>query len=256
MSDDPRRFEIGGVTVHVTPAPPVYDPGGLVAFIGNLPGEAGAALLAEAETEAARRGAVLMVVQCTTTEESQEALLRGVGYTFASSWYSGPLATSVAAVKTVAVASVRTATAADVPRILEIGERKREQYETFSPVFWRKAAAARETFAPYVTSQVESEKNITLLSDLNGKIQGYLIAQCGNLADGYVDDYAVADPAADWPTVGVALLVEACRQAKARGVVAFAIVTGYADAPKRDAVEQLGFTLNKNWLVKPLAIGE
>jgi hypothetical protein len=250
MSDDPRRFDVGGVSVHVAQAPPVYDPGGPVAFIGNLPDEAGAEVLAGAESEAARRGAVLMVVQCPAGAKTQETLLLHRGYSFASSWYSGPLSPS--ADTEIAISSIRAATAADVPRILEIGERKREQYETFSAIFWKKASAPRESFAPFITGQVESEKNIALVFETNSEIRGYIIAQCGNPADGYVDDYALTDPTTDWPTAGVALLAEACRQAQARGVTAFTIVTGHADAPKRAAVEKLGFILGKNWLVKPL----
>lgn len=249
MSEDQRRFDIGGMSVHLSQAPPVYDPGGPVAFVATLPDTASVKLLTEAETEAARRGAVLMVVQCPAEATAEEALLHENGYNFASSWYSGPLAP----VDTVSSApSIRTAMAADVPYILEIADRKREQYETFSPVFWRKASAPRETFTPFITSQVESETNITLIFGTNGDVSGYLIAQCRNLADGYMDDYAIANPATDWPTVGVSLLTEAVRQAKARGVTAFTIVTGHADAPKRAAVESLGFRLSKNWLVKPL----
>ena len=248
MSDDPKRFDVGGVSVHINQAPPVYDPGGPVAFIGTLPGEVEPALLTKAETEAARRGAVLMVVQCTVAETAQEALLLRSGYSFASSWYSGPLA----ALGSGGDGSIRAATAADVPRILEIGERKREQYASFSPVFWRKASVPRETFGPFITSQVESRTNVALVFGIAGEIKGYLISQCRNLADGYVDDYALANPSADWPMVGVALLSEAGRLAHKRGVTAFTIVTGHADTPKRDAVEKLGFTLGKNWLVKPL----
>ena len=249
MSDDQRRFDIGGVSVHLSQAPPVYDPGGPVAFVATLPDTASVELLTEAETEAARRGAVLMVVQCLVEAATDEALLRETGYAFASSWYSGPLgpADGLGSAR-----SIRTATASDVPRILEIGEQKREQYETFSPVFWRKASTPRETFGPFITSQVESETNIALVSETNGDVSGYLIAQCRNLADGYVDDYATANPITDWPTVGASLLTEAVRQAGARDVTAFTIVTGHADAPKRAAVESLGFHLGKNWLVKPL----
>jgi predicted N-acetyltransferase YhbS len=248
MSDDPRRFESDGVSVHITQAPPVYDPGGPVAFIGDLPLEASGDLLSKAEVKASERGVVLMVVQCPVAARSTEELLREGGYTFASSWYNGSLTVSDSNTN----ASVRTATAADVPRILEIGERKREQYETFSPIFWKKAPAPRETFAGFITSQLESETNVALVFEADGEIQGYIIAQCRNLADGYVDDYAITNPDADWPTVGVALLTEASRQAQARGVTAFTIVTGYADTPKRAAVEACCFSLVKNWLVKPL----
>ncbi len=250
MSEDAGRFDAGGILIRVMEAPPVYDPGGPVAFIECLPENAGTEALTEAEVEAARRSIVLMIVQCPVEAKTQEALLMGKGYTFASSWYSGSPAASAA--RRSAAPSTRTATAADVPHILELGDRKREQYETFSPVFWKKASASPETFAPYMTGQVESERNIVLVFETHGQIRGCLVAQCGNPTDGFVDDFAVSDPVFDWPTVGVALLAEASHQAMVRGVRSLTIVTGHADFPKRAAVEKLGFTLGKNWLVKPL----
>ncbi|MGC4043255.1 MAG: GNAT family N-acetyltransferase [Armatimonas sp.] len=246
-----RIFETGGITVHLNTAPPVYAPGGPVAFAFSLPEGATAQSLKEAETEAARRGAVLLVVQCNVESVDQETLLRAQGYTYASSWYLGkPL--SIAPLEQSSL-TIRPATAADVPRILEIGERKREQYDTFSPVFWKKAPTPREEFAPYVTSQVESEQNVALVAEADGAMHGYLIAQYRNLAEGYIDDYAVADPHTDWPGAGVALLSVAEQLAEERGVETIMIVTGHADAPKRAAAEQRGFTLRKNWLVKPLS---
>lgn len=245
-------FEVAGITVHLNTAPPVYAPGGPVAFTPGLPDGVTLQELTAVERAATEQGAVLLVVQCPVVEEEKEALLLGQGYNFASSWYFGPLGSQSAAGHPDSNAILRTATATDVPRILEIGELKREQYEGFSPIFWKKAPTPRQEFAPYLTSQVESEQNVALVAEVDGEIRGYCIAQCRNLAEGYVDDYAIADPSTDWPTIGSLLLAEASQRAAAKGVATFAIVTGHADTPKRAVAESLGFALRKNWLVNPL----
>ena len=236
----------------------MYAPGGPVAFAFTLPEGVTPASLREAETEAARRGAVLLVIQviqCPVESDAKETLLRTQGYTYASSWYLGkplsivPWEQNTRDQNTVVI---RPATASDVPRILEIGERKREQYDAFSPVFWKKAPTPREEFGPYVTSQVESARNVALVAEVDNTMRGYLIAQYGNAAEGYIDDFAVSDPDTDWTVAGIALLSAAEQMAQTREVAAIMIVTGHADTPKRAAAEQRGFTLVKNWLVKPL----
>lgn len=89
-----------------------------------------------------------MVVPYAHKNAAGQALLAGLGYTVASSWYHG---STVAAAHT--QPGVRTATVDDVNAMLEMGERKRKQYETLSPVFWRRAQTPRQTFTPYVSSQ-------------------------------------------------------------------------------------------------------
>ena len=84
-------------------------------------------------------------------------------------------------------------------------------------------------------------------------IRGYIIALCRNLSQGFVDDYAVAAPESDWRSAGVLLLAEAGRLAQMRNVVTLMIVAGHDDIPKRAAIESLGYVLQKNWMIKPLA---
>ncbi len=246
-------IDAGGISMRLTAAPPVYAPGGPVALTLQLPEDMTAGTLTMAETAAIEQDAVLMVVQCLVKEELALALLLENGYAFASSWYFGPLIGVTPYPENLhSPVQIRTATVSDVPAILEIGERKREQYETYSPIFWKKSPAPRQEFAPYMTGQVESANNIALAAVAGGQLRGYLIAQCQNLEEGYVDDYAVANPTANWSEVGSPLLTVAGRIAQERNISTFAIVTGHADITKRNVVEEAGFTLQKNWLVKPL----
>jgi hypothetical protein len=256
-SDD-RTFAIGDISVRLLTAPPVYAPGGQVAFVERMPAGANGDLLARMEFEAHQRGAVLMVVPCDSEHREHQALLAGRDYTFASSWYVGSTEnkenTQNNSEQSLARGDVRAATVRDVPRLLEIGEQKRLLYERFSPIFWKVAPTPREEFAPYVTGQIQNERNVALVREREGQMVGYIIAQAPSSpgGDGYVDDYAVAGSEGDWQTVGAALLVEAGRQAASRGIKAFMVVTAHADTPKRAVLESLGFTLQKIWHVRPL----
>ena len=245
-----ETFEIDGVAVYLNPAPPVYAPGGPVGFAPELPDNTSSQIVASLETEAARRGAVVMVVQCPATALEHQEMLESRGYTFASSWYLGPPAMQRGASDS--PITIRTATASDVPSLLEIRDKKFDQYESFSPVFWKKAPIPRERFAPFITGQLEIERNVVLVAEQSGVMRGFIVAQCRNLSQGFVDDYAVADPARDWRDAGIALLAEAGRRAQLCNVAALMIVTGHADIPKRDAIESLGYVLQKNWMVKSL----
>jgi hypothetical protein len=134
--------------------------------------------------------------------------------------------------------------------ILEIRDKKYDQYETFSPVFWKKRKVPLEQWAPFLINQIETDTNIVLIAEQGSVVRGFSIMSCRN--QGFVDDYAVADPQADWPDAGVALLSEAGRLAQVRNITSVTIVAGHADLPKRVAIESLGYVLQKNWMVRPL----
>jgi len=44
-----------------------------------------------------------------------------------------------------AESSIRAARPADVPRMVDLSEQKRLEYQGYQPNFWRKAAGSRET---------------------------------------------------------------------------------------------------------------
>lgn len=240
--EEASAVAIGGLTGRMVSAPPVYAPGGPVCLVLDVPTDVRTVdpLLALA-SEASKRGAVLTVVRVLQERTEVAAGLQRAGFTAASAWYDGPTATRSGAPE---IDGVRPATAADVPAILEIAERKRRQYAEYQPVFWRMAPVPRQTFAPYMTDQVNSDRNIALVYDGDDRLRGFLIAQ----AD-YIDDYAVSSPE-EWPTVGVALLQQTMFRAAERGIGRFRIVTAVADVRKRDSVESQGFRWTATWYVR------
>lgn len=221
-------------------APPVYDPGGPVCLVDDWAGDED--LLAEAEQEALQRGAVLARVVSLESDTMREAVLGRRGYTVASEWYAGPTTNGGTDFP-----GLRRAVAADVPRLLELGEAKRREYQTYSPTFWRISATPREAFAPFVQSQIEKSEHVALVHEENWEVDGYLIAN----RDGYVDDYMVASPNL-WPTVGAGLLTAASWQLRRRGIETLLVVCGRGDGPKRTALMSLGLRSTRKWYVRDL----
>jgi RimJ/RimL family protein N-acetyltransferase len=79
-----------GIAAVVAPAPPVYDPDGLVALalaLDNSPCEAPAAQVARFGEWATNCGAVLAVVPARTADVALGEALASGGYTVASEWY-------------------------------------------------------------------------------------------------------------------------------------------------------------------------
>lgn len=233
-------------------APPVYNPGGPVCFVefsASRPDINLAVMLRKLGKRAKERGAVLLVVHCSEGDTNKQTRLENAGYTVASAWYRHTLPLTEPAADMTTTERLRSASAADVPAMLAIGERKREEYEVYQPVFWKKADTPREEFAPFVTGKVENENVVALVSENEtGDINGYLLAE----RDGYIDDYAVATPAL-WPTAGRALLLEAARRAGEKGTAGFLVVCGNRDVPKRTLLQHLNFDLCLNWYTLPLS---
>ncbi len=223
-------------------APPVYDPGGPVCLIEEWQGDE--ALLTEAEQTAAARGAALARVICAHDDRSRAELLMRRGYSIASEWYTASLPLP----KQTPHPAVRPLTAADVPRVLELGEAKRRQYEAYSPVFWRVSALPRETFAPYLQSQIEDPQVIALAYEPSGAVDGFVLAD----AQGYSDDFMVA-VAEMWPTAGADLLSAAGAAAYGRGIGSLLVVCGQGDTPMRAMLAAQGLTLTTDWYIRPLS---
>lgn len=223
-------------------APPVYAPGGPVCFVEDWSGDE--ALLTKAEQAAAEQGAVLVRVTCVHHDSARAKLLTRHGYSVASEWYTASLPLA----GTPTPHGIRPLTAADVPRVLELGEQKRREYAVYSPVFWRMSPLPRQTFAPYMQAQVTDSHTIALAHETDGKVDGFVLAN----ARGGIDDYSVAAPSL-WPTVGADLLGAAGEAAQKKGIKSLRVVCAAGDIPKRTMLAAQGFTLATDWYVKPLA---
>lgn len=221
-------------------APPVYNPGGPVCFVEEWQGDE--SLLADAEQEASKRGAVVVRVVCAHDDTSRAEILAKHGYTVASEWYTAPLPLANKSLTN----GIRPLTAADVLRVLELGEQKRREYAAYSPVFWHVSSLPRTTFAPYMQSQITDAQNVALAHEQDGKVDGFVLMN----ARGTIDDYAVAAPGL-WSTVGVGLLQAAGAEAQKHGLKSLVVICGHGDIPKRTMLAEQGLTLATDWYVKP-----
>jgi GNAT superfamily N-acetyltransferase len=159
-------------------------------------------------------------------------------------------------------AQIRDAAQADVPAMTALADTRREQYARYQPLFWRPAAAAAERHHAYLGRLVASEQVITLVSEEDGRLTGFLIASLKPAPPVYdpgglscvIDDFAVT-PAANWPTTGVGLLHAALAEAGQRGAVQAVVVTAHLDEPKRRALRACGLEIASEWWVTPRGLG-
>lgn len=155
--------------------------------------------------------------------------------------------------------SVRPATPADAVAMVDLSEEKRTRYESYQPVFWRKAEGSREKQLPFFEQLVSNERFVALVHESNGVVDGFLIGQIVPAPpvynpggpSFYVDDYWVAG-GQDWDSAGTALLDAACAIGRERGAAQAVVVCGHLDQPKRSMLYGNGYTIASEWYVKPL----
>lgn len=156
--------------------------------------------------------------------------------------------------------AIRKAGLADVPRMVDLSEQKRTQYQSYQPIFWRKAAGSREQQIPHFERVVGSDRVIALVHERAGSIDGFVIATLVEAPPVYdpggltclIDDFTVADPQ-EWEAIGARLLREAAREAGARGAVQAVVGCGHQDEPKRAMLAAGGFAIASEWYVKEIA---
>lgn len=147
----------------------------------------------------------------------------------------------------------------DVPRMIALAAEKRAEYEQYQPVFWRRVADAAEKQAPYFAELLRSPQHIVLVHDVQGQIDGFVIAAIVAAPPVYdpgglmcvLDDFTVAEPG-QWPTLGRALLDEVIRRVKERDVVQIVVVCGQRDAAKRSMLEDAGLPVASEWRTRSI----
>jgi hypothetical protein len=141
---------------------------------------------------------------------------------------------------------IRELTAADAQWAAELMEQRRQQYEAYSPVFWRPATGITGLHARFLSRQITEGSNAALRTD-----HGFIICQ-RRAGEGFVDDFAVSTPQA-WASEGAELLIAAAQLLALSGdVVPMRVVTAHADEPKVAMLRELSLTLVEQWWVKPV----
>ncbi len=155
--------------------------------------------------------------------------------------------------------TIRPSAAPDLDAVLDLLDAKRVRYAGWQPVFHRPAAGAKEMQRPFVGSLFTKPDFICLTAEVDGKVAGFLQGRIVSAPPVYdpggpvlmIDDFVVADEA-QWPTAGRALVDDARRIAKERGVVLVNVVCGPRDEPKRRMLRDAGLTVASEWFVAPI----
>jgi hypothetical protein len=154
---------------------------------------------------------------------------------------------------------VRRAEDGDVETLLELAARKREQYRSYSPLFWRPAAAAVDAQRGYFKRLIGQPDWICLVHEGSDGIDGFIMAQLVDAPPVYdpggkaciIDDFVVTDHAV-WPSIGIQLKREAERIAFDAGASISVTVCGRSDTEKREALLQSGTHIASEWHVVEL----
>lgn len=149
---------------------------------------------------------------------------------------------------------IRDAKVEDVAAMVALIEASRTRLEEWQPQFWRKAEASAAMSDGWFGVLVGNPEIITLVSDTDGKIDGFLIAMLQDSPPVYapggktclIDDFAVA---ADdlWRSAGRDLLHAALAQAKGKGAIQTVVVAPDAHAAKKAMLAAEGLSIASTW---------
>lgn len=154
---------------------------------------------------------------------------------------------------------IRLASVADVPRMVELSEQKRSEYERHQPIFWHQAMDAAERQTTYFGRLIARDDILVFVYEAGPAISGFIIGALMGAPPVFdpggltcmVDDFVVSD-ALDWRTVGGTLLHAVTDAAKQRGAVQVVAVCGRHDEPKRAMLAANGCTVASEWWVGPI----
>ncbi|HTB35083.1 MAG TPA: hypothetical protein VK842_09485 [bacterium] len=143
--------------------------------------------------------------------------------------------------------------------IAALAEMKRVQYESYQPVFHRRAVHALADHRAYLRTLLGKEGTLLLVAEQHGRVTGFIFAAVVSAPSVYdpqggicfIDDFMVEDPSL-WPTTGRALAQDAFDGARSLGAVLANVVCGPRDAPKRALLGTLGFEVGSEWHLRPL----
>jgi len=156
--------------------------------------------------------------------------------------------------------SVRDAQVADVPRMAELAEAKRQRYRDHAAPFQRPAPNGPAVHEAFLPKLFEWDGFTVLVHETDNGVDGFIVARFGSAPPPYgegslfhVDDFALAD-GATWPTVGAALLGEVLVRAEVADIETAIVVSGPAsvDAPKTAFLAERGLRVDAEWRVKAL----
>ena len=152
---------------------------------------------------------------------------------------------------------VRIATEDDLPAMVSLIEAHRVQLKEWQPRFWNPAPGAAEMSKQWFGHLISQTRNLGLVHESDGTIDGFLIATIVPAPPVYdpggltclIDDFAVASDDL-WPSVGEALVQYASGWSKENGASQTVIITPMAHNEKMAFVENRRMTPSASWWVQ------
>lgn len=150
--------------------------------------------------------------------------------------------------------SVRSASLSDITHIVRLSYNKRRAYEKAQPRFWRYAEGAEKSQSKWFSELLLRDDYILLVAESENKVLGFIIGQLIKAPKVYnpggltlmIDDFCV-ETAADWSSIGDALLIKLKQLAKEKSATQLILVTGHHDEPKRDFLRDSSLVCVSEW---------
>jgi hypothetical protein len=154
---------------------------------------------------------------------------------------------------------VRKAVSSDVSRMVALSAKKRQQYEKYSPLFWRESADALANQTRFFEGLLTNPSWICLVHETFQWVDGFIMAHLVIPPPVYdpggkvclIDDFVMDEPEL-WNTAGVELREETHRRAMKLGASVSVTVCGQKDIAKRVFLATEGAHVASEWYVQPL----
>ena len=158
---------------------------------------------------------------------------------------------------------IRRAEPADAEAVSRLTELRRERYEGYQPVFWRRSESSRAIHEDFLRDELAKDDLLAYVLEIDGEVCGFVAGRFVGAPRVYapggetllIDDFVV-EPSEDWIHLGPALLAriwEDCQSANAAQVV---VVCGHRDDDKRQMLGNVGLSIASEWWVgKPAESG-
>ena len=154
---------------------------------------------------------------------------------------------------------IREAQGADILAMVDLMESRRNQLQSYQPVFWNKAKDSAEKTVSWFEELIVSDKAICLIGEEGDQFDGFLIATETPAPRVYdpggatwtIDDFAVSQDSS-WARTGGALLRDVKERLKANGVRQIVVVNVVNDLYQRQILEEAGLDSTTLWFTQTL----
>lgn len=149
--------------------------------------------------------------------------------------------------------SIRRAEPGDIGACVAMIEAERRRRATWAPLFWRPAGGAAGLSHAFFSFLQADPQTLFLVAETGGRPGGFVIVRPTPAPPVYapgptatIDDFCVAQ-AERWPDLGRALLEEARRELRRRGVAQLVAVSPDRDRRRKALFRAAGLELVSTW---------